>query len=313
MQAAQNVQRAGANSFGFESRAKRRSLPPKTLTSSAGHSEKCGWGGVQQVRTTTSNHKRQKMAQMPAPKPDRVEAPKDLRRFSPNQQKKRGRQRKPRAPEDGQCFSFAPSRPAARPAHAQPPAAGGQPLPAFLQHQAFFEIDQPLIQFANPASQSYGADVVAPVAQPPAWVGQPLPWTLQHHDFFATDQPACQFANPSSQLYGSAGRGGKVIGGGGEVTGVGQPRWWILQHHVVLSAFQVFSAPTAQLNGSTGPEGLAGGAAVGNGVGGTVGVVSGRAVRGRVVAHPLPIVVQQKSCCACVHAVSHTGKPDSQS
>jgi len=39
-------------------------------------------------------------------------------------------------------------------AQAHPPAAGGQPLPLFEQHQAFFATDQPAIQFAKPASQS---------------------------------------------------------------------------------------------------------------------------------------------------------------
>merc|ERR1719394_356511 len=95
----------------------------------------------------------------------------------------------------------------AHPAEAQahPPAAGGQPLPLFAQHQAFLGTDQPAIQLANPASQSYGSEEVT---HPPPWFGQPFPCTLQHHSFLATDQPACQFENPSLQLNGSAGRGG---------------------------------------------------------------------------------------------------------
>jgi len=47
---------------------------------------------------------------------------------------------------------------------AHPPAAGGQPLPALLQHQAFFGTDQPATQLANPALQSNGGEVVM---QPP--------------------------------------------------------------------------------------------------------------------------------------------------
>merc|ERR1712045_96519 len=63
----------------------------------------------------------------------------------------------------------------------------GNPCPC-SKHQAFFATDQPTIQLANPASQSYGSD---DVTQPPPWFGQPLPWTRQHHSFFGTDQPAC--------------------------------------------------------------------------------------------------------------------------
>merc|ERR1719499_2462330 len=82
-------------------------------------------------------------------------------------------------------------------AYAHPPAAGGQPLPLLAQHQAFLATLQPAIQFANPASQSYGSE---DVTHPPPWLGQPLPCILQHHSFFATLQPACQFAKPSAQL-----------------------------------------------------------------------------------------------------------------
>merc|ERR1712012_1365539 len=137
---------------------------------------------------------------------------------------------------------------------AHPPAAGGQPLPSLLQHQAFLATDQPAIQLAKPALQSYGLD---DVTQPPPWFGQPLPWTLQHHSFFGTDQPACQFAKPSAQLYGSAGATG----------------WWFRQHHAFLSAAHVFSGSTAQLKGSTGPLGAGGlvGGWVGGGLGGGVG------------------------------------------
>merc|ERR1719464_1826622 len=229
-------------------------------------------------------------------------------------------------------------------AQAHPPAAAGQPFPAFWQHHAFLATDHPAIQFANPALQSYGAEVVPTGAHPPACCpGQPFPCTLQHHSFFGTLHPACQFANPSAQLYGSAGAGGIVgitggkIGCTGGKTGCtggrggngrgggavgGHPRWWTLQHHAFLSAAHVFSASTAQLNGSTGPTGtgcvggnVCGGVGggVGNGVGGTVIGGSGRAVAGRVVVHPLPMVLQQKSCCAWDHAVSHIGKPSSQS
>merc|ERR1711920_1180356 len=82
-------------------------------------------------------------------------------------------------------------------AQAHPPAAGGQPLPLFAQHHAFFATDQPAIQLANPASQSYGSEDVTP---PPPEFGQPLPWFLQHQTFFCTDHPACPMANPSAQL-----------------------------------------------------------------------------------------------------------------
>merc|ERR1740122_194496 len=103
------------------------------------------------------------------------------------------------APEDGtHACSMAMLR-STRRTHAQahPPAAGGQPLPLFAQHHAFFATDQPAIQLANPASQSYGSE---DVTHPPPWLGQPLPCILQHHSFLATLQPACQFANPSAQL-----------------------------------------------------------------------------------------------------------------
>merc|ERR1719384_1011992 len=55
------------------------------------------------------------------------------------------------------------------------------------------------------------------------------------------------------------------------------------------------------------------GGGVGKGVGGTTTGGSGRAVAGRAVVQPLPMVLQQKSCCACDHAVSHIMKPSSQS
>merc|ERR1719190_296455 len=148
---------------------------------------------------------------------------------------------------------------------AHPPAAGGKPLPSLLQHHSFLGTDQPAIQFAKPALQSYGLEEVA---QPPPWFGQPLPWTLQHHSFLGTDQPAIQFAKPSAQLYGSAGGAigcgtGMMMGCGGGAVG-GQPRWWTWQHHAFLSAAQVSSASTAQLKGSTGPLGAGG--LVGGGV-----------------------------------------------
>jgi len=91
---------------------------------------------------------------------------------------------------------------------AQPPACGGQPLPALAQHQAFLATDQPAAQLANPASQSYGADVETTGAHPGS--PHPLPWFVQHQDFFSTDQPACQFAKPAAQSNGSAGGGGAV-------------------------------------------------------------------------------------------------------
>merc|ERR1719461_2481287 len=59
-------------------------------------------------------------------------------------------------------------------AQAHPPAAGAQPLPLFEQHHAFFATDQPAIQLANPALQSYGS-AMGDGAQPPPWVWQPLP------------------------------------------------------------------------------------------------------------------------------------------
>jgi len=85
-----------------------------------------------------------------------------------------------------------------RPAQAQPPFWVGQPLPALVQHQAFFATLQPATQLANPAWQSKGAEVGAAVTHPVTW--QPLPWFAQHHAFFATLQPACQFSKPAAQL-----------------------------------------------------------------------------------------------------------------
>jgi len=187
-------------------------------------------------------------------------------------------------------------------------------LPSLLQHQAFLATDQPAIQFAKPASQSYGLE---DVTQPPPWFGHPLPWTLQHHSFFPTDQPACQFAKPSAQLYGSA----------GGVGGCGCPqRWWMRQHQSFLSAAQVFHSSTAQLKGSTGPIGTGllvgrGGVVPGGGVGGRVGGFVGNGVGGggggvvlgRAVVQPLPIVWQQNCCWAGDQLVSHISKPASQS
>merc|ERR1712050_297018 len=108
----------------------------------------------------------------------------------------------PMVPEDGarptqKSFSDHELHKSKKKAQAHPPAAGGQPLPLFEQHHAFLATDQPAIQLAKPASQSYGSEEVT---QPPPWFGQPLPCTLQHHSFLATRQPACQFANPSWQL-----------------------------------------------------------------------------------------------------------------
>merc|ERR1740121_977180 len=53
-------------------------------------------------------------------------------------------------------------------AHAQPPLCVGQPLPALVQHHAFFATLQPATQLAKPASQSNGAEVVPAVTQPVA-------------------------------------------------------------------------------------------------------------------------------------------------
>merc|ERR1712165_182409 len=102
------------------------------------------------------------------------------------------------APEDGANAS-APAF--IKQHHAHPPAAGGQPLPALVQHQAFFATLHPTTQFAKPASQSNGGEVVPTVAHPPLGPpGQPLPWTLQHHSFLPTVQPLAQFSKPSAQL-----------------------------------------------------------------------------------------------------------------
>merc|ERR1740121_868392 len=94
-------------------------------------------------------------------------------------------------------------------AHAQPPFCVGQPLPALVQHHAFFATLQPATQLAKPASQSNGAEVVPAVTHPVA-TSQALPWCWQHHCFFGTLQPACQFSNPAAQLHGSAGGGAWV-------------------------------------------------------------------------------------------------------
>jgi len=92
------------------------------------------------------------------------------------------------------------------------------------------------------------------------------------------------------------------------------------QHHSFLSACQVFSGSTAQLNpmgagglvvgGGVG-GGVAGGGVVGGGVGGGVGISGCTKIV--VVVQPLPIVEQQNSCWAGDQVVSHCAKPSSQS
>jgi len=68
---------------------------------------------------------------------------------------------RPSAPEDGaRARATASLVKLTRNTQAHPPAAGGQPLPRFEQHHAFLATLQPAIQLANPASQSYGGDVV---------------------------------------------------------------------------------------------------------------------------------------------------------
>jgi len=51
-------------------------------------------------------------------------------------------------------------------------------LPALRQHQSFLGTDHPATQFAKPALQSYGGELVPCVTQPPL-SGQPFPCTLQ--------------------------------------------------------------------------------------------------------------------------------------
>merc|ERR1712241_712126 len=115
-----------------------------------------------------------------------------------------------------------------------------------------------------------------------------------------------------------------MMGLGGGAVG-GHPRWWTLQHQAFLSALHVFSLSTAQLNGSTGPEGtgcvggsvcggVGGGVGggMGKGVTGIVGGTCGRAVAALVV-QPLPIVEQQNSCWVVDHTDSHCVNPTSQS
>merc|ERR1719499_133710 len=76
---------------------------------------------------------------------------------------------------------------------AQPPAAGGQPLPAFLQHQSFFGALHPATQLAKPSAQLYGSaggagtmgatgigtGIGGTVGGHPTW------WCVQHHDFLS--------------------------------------------------------------------------------------------------------------------------------
>jgi len=119
---------------------------------------------------------------------------------------------------------------------------------------------------------------------------------------------------------GTMGCGGITMGGGGLG---GQALWWTRQHHAFLSSAHVFSGSTAQLNGSPvgtgrvgrglgGEVGLGGGAVgggVGGGVGGAVGVVAGNAV----VAHPIPVVMQQYCCCSSDHISFQFATPCVQS
>merc|ERR1740121_2453293 len=87
--------------------------------------------------------------------------------------------------------------------------------------------------------------------------------------------------------------------------GCGQPRWWIRQHHSLLSAAQVSSGSTAQL--CPGGGGVGGGVVPGvvcgwvdgNGVGGGGGGV----VLGRAVVQPFPKFWQQNSCWAGDQAI----------
>jgi len=159
---------------------------------------------------------------------------------------------------------------------AQPPAAASQPLPVFLQHQAFLATDHPAFQLAKPASQSYGADVVVGggggggtvvagratgatvVSQPPP-VMQPRPVWAQHQAFFATDQPACQLAKPALQSYTGAGAGGGA--------GVAQPLPYFWQHMALFSGVQVSTPPIWHSFGGAGVTGLGGGTGTGTGTG----------------------------------------------
>merc|ERR1719422_804503 len=53
-------------------------------------------------------------------------------------------------------------------AQEHPPAATGQPLPLWEQHQDFFGILHPACQFANPSAQLYGS---AGLAGTTGWTG----------------------------------------------------------------------------------------------------------------------------------------------
>lgn len=88
----------------------------------------------------------------------------------------------------------------------------GQPRPPCLQHQSFFGPDHPDSQFANPASQSYGALVVCALV-----VVQPRFSLVQQYCFLLNDHPTSHVENPASQSNGF-GFGCTIVV---EVTGVG--------------------------------------------------------------------------------------------
>merc|ERR1712050_262483 len=66
-------------------------------------------------------------------------------------------------------------RSARQPTQAHPPTAVRRRLLAFVQHHDCLATLQPCCQFAKPALQSYGGEVVPTGAQPPPELGHPLP------------------------------------------------------------------------------------------------------------------------------------------
>lgn len=215
-----------------------------------------------------------------------------------------------------------------------PPAAAGQPFPAFWQHHTFCSMDQPATQFSRPAAQSKAAaGGGAGVAQPAAAEGaQPLPIWWQHHTFLAPDQTAAQFSKPAAQSKGQAAAGG-AGGGAGRGGGGGQPLPVCWQHHLFLSQVHVarqLPSPAAQLKGGAGARGAAGragglGTARGVGLGGGIGVGSGKGgavagataasvvVDGVLLMQPRPTFPQQKVCLAEDHAICQSFRPAWQS
>mmetsp|Transcript_10476 Transcript_10476/g.30431 ORF Transcript_10476/g.30431 Transcript_10476/m.30431 type:complete len:230 (+) Transcript_10476:498-1187(+) len=81
-----------------------------------------------------------------------------------------------------------------------PPATpvGPQPAPKWLQHHSRFATDHPRSEFARPAWQSKGGDLVG-LGVAVAVVEQPTPEVSQQNAFFIADQPRSHRALPTPQ------------------------------------------------------------------------------------------------------------------